>query len=465
MNLSSYSVSNSGRDSSALQFWYGRNVTRYISNFFLTLLVIAYALLWLNKHDTQWAFSAAIFTGVCLFCLMISGLKWGRILLTGARVFHQLQTPVTLWQKWQRAILIRATLPLLILFFGIKLLELDHQDLLPTSALLAVASLSLSLGFSLSLALNNYLNKWCYLLFLAFSLYIIYLCGSKNIQHDLMTAWHLHLPILLLWPILIVSTLMHWSKPPSNKGKTFFLQLKELALISHLRHFYLRHTALGSAHSQPQKVGLRTSDKVLKAMGLFWFILLSPMLIVDWQASVSLPHLLSIAAFAVFSSSYIVVKDLHWRFLLLPGHFQQGRIATHLLFSSLVYHGCWALMLLLALYGLKMLLTTSMPLDHTASISLFSIALLALELLSAFCVGLLIRGSEKPSRTIFYLFLICLMVAAGIASYFYLHKQNPAKAAVFTMNTAYVLTVITIGVGALIYANQRWTRERLLKFL
>jgi hypothetical protein len=274
-----------------------------------------------------------------------------------------------------------------------------------------------------------------------------------------------HLPAMLAWPILALGTLLCWEKPPIQKGKTLFLRVKELGLISNLRHFYLRFTSLGSINAREKKDTLATSDKIMKNMGLFWFLFISSMLVVDWQAPVTLPHLLFLVMIAAFSGSYIVVKDLHWRFFLLPKNFQQGRIANHLLVSSVMYYGCWAIVLFFLLLALKMFFSTPMTLNRTESVSLSSIAILVIELTSAFCIGLAIRGSKKPGRSFFYLFLACLLVTSIAGIYFYIQQRDPLKTAIFTMNTTYVLCVIGIGIVALIYANKLWTRERLLAYL
>lgn len=175
-------------------FTYSRSVSNYLVNLFLILLAAAYAILLLNKNDKQWSFYATIFAGVCLFSLMIGGLKWGRVLLTGARVLHRTQTPIRLWQAWQRAILTRASLLLILVFFAISILELSHQDLFPTTALLAMVSLSLALGSSLSLAFNNYLNKRCYLLLLAVASYLVYVVLDSGITQWIEASWEWHFP-------------------------------------------------------------------------------------------------------------------------------------------------------------------------------------------------------------------------------------------------------------------------------
>lgn len=449
----------------ALAFTYSRSATSYVTNFFLSLLVIVYSLFLLNRNDTQWSFYATIFASVCLISLMIGGLKWGRVLLVGARVFKHMQTPVRLWQAWQRAILMRTGLLLIVVFCATTTLELSHQSLFPTTALLGMVSLSLAGGFCLPLIFNNYLNKRCYCLLFGFASFLTYIIFFMGISQWINASWAWHLIAILAWPILAIGVLLYWKKPPVQKGKALFLQVKEFGIISDLRHFYFRFTNLGSINARQKKDALAASDKLLKNMGLFWFLFISPMLVVDWQAAVTLPHLIFLLMIAAFSSSYIVVKDLHWRFLLLPKHFQQGRIAYHLLVSSVMYYSFWALILFLLLYGLKISIATPLTYQRTASPSLFSIATLIIELLSAFCVGLLIRGSKKPGRSFFYLFLTCLVTAAGIASYFYLHKQDPIKTALFSMDLSYLSGVVVIGICALIYANQLWTRERVLAYL
>nr|WP_315484646.1 hypothetical protein [uncultured Undibacterium sp.] len=455
----------SNSDKPRFSFTYSRSLSSYLANLFLTSLAAVYAILLLNKNDRQWSFYATIFASVCLFSLMIGGLKWGRVLLTGARVFHHLQTPTRLWQAWQRAILTRASLILIIVFFTVTTLELSHQNLFPTTALLAMASLSLAVGFSLSLAFNNFLNKRCYLLLIAVASYVAYVVLGSGITQWIEASWAWHLPVILTWPVLVLGALLYWEQPPENKGKALSLQLKELGFISKLRHFHYRFTDLGSLRVRQKKYRLTTPDRIFKSAGLIWFLLFSSNFLVEWRASVTLVHLILLVAFAAFSSSYIVVKDLHWRFVLLPNNFQQGRIANHLLRSSVTYYGSWALILFVILYGATMFFEMPTTLHRTTYTSLASIATLVVELVSAFCIGLVIRGSKKPERSLFYLFMTCLVMAAAVISYFYLQQMNPLKAAIFTMNANYVVGVLTIGVCALIYANKLWTRERLLRFL
>lgn len=449
----------------ALTFSYSRSLTGYMTNFFLTLLVIFYCLLLLNKDDKQWSFYATSFAYLCFFSLMLAGLKWGRVLLTGARVFHHIQTPVSLWQSWQRSILTRASLLQVIVFCAIHAFGLIHQNLFSTSALLAVASLSLASGFSLSLIFNNYLNKQCYLLLFGLASYLAYVSFSIGAEQWINASWEWHIPAILMWPSLAIGTRLYWQKPPVKKGKALLLKLKEFGLISDLRHFYCRFTDLGSVAAGQKKDSPAPADKIFKNMGLVWIPLFSMTFIVDWQASVTLPHLFFLIVFAAFSSSYIMVKDSHWRFALRPKGFQRGRIATHLLISSAIYYGLWVLILFLLFQAAKMFVITPLTLNHTTSISWFSVGSLIIELGSAFCLGLLIRGSEKPARTFFYLFLMCLVMATSITTYFYLHKQNPLKAAVFNMDLNYLCGIVVIGIAALIYANKLWTRERLLAYL
>lgn len=445
-------------ESKTLKFWYTGSYTGYISIFFLTLLAIVYSIILLNKDGKHWLFYASVFTGVCLFSLMVSGLKWGRIMLSGARVFYHMQTPVSLWHGWQRAILTRTSLGLIILLCVLATLELNHKDLLPTSALLAMASLALAGGFSLPMVFNHYLNKRCYLLFFAFAACLTYITFHMGAKQWINASIEWHLPAILAWPILAVCTLLYWEKPPVQKGKTLFLRLRELGLISNLRHFYLRFTSLGSINAREKKGRLAI-------LSLFWFLPISSKLVVDWQAPVTLPHLLFLVIIAAFSSPYIVVKDLHWRFFLLPKNFQNARIANHFLISSVMYYGCWAILISLTLLGSKMFFSTPMALNDMASVSFLSIAILVIELISAFCIGLLIRGSKNPGRSFFYLFIAWLLATSVAALYFYVQQRNPITTAIFTMNTTYVLCVIVIGVGALIYANKLWTRERLLAYL
>lgn len=446
-------------ESDRLQFWYTGRYTGYISNFFLGLLAIAYGIILLNKDDKYWSLNATVFTAVSLFSLMVNGLKWGRIMLSGAQVFGHTQTPVRLWQRWQRRILARTTSGLVVLVCAVTLLKLRHQELFPASALLAMASLALAGGFSLPMVFSRYLNKRCYLLLLTFAAYTAYSIFHTGISQWINASVAWHLPAVFAWPLLAACTLAYWKTPPAQKGKALFTRFKESALISHFRHFCTRFTRLGAVSAR-EKAG-----RTMKIPGLFGLLPVSYFLVVDWQAPVTLPHLLFLVMFAALSSAYIVVKDLHWRFFLLPNRFQPGRIASHFLISSGMYYGSWVLLFFLLAAGTGILVSTPTVLKATVSASIPGITILAIELISAFCIGLLIRGSKKPARSCFYLLMTCLLASAFVSLYLYVQQRSPIHAAIFTMNTTYVLCVIATGLAALICANKLWTRERLQAYL
>lgn len=90
---------------------------------------------------------------------------------------------------------------------------------------------------------------------------------------------------------------------------------------------------------------------------------------------------------------------------------------------------------------------------------------LAIELLAAYCIGILIRGCRNPSRIIFYLFLSSLLFAALIGMAFFLQNRNPMSAGLFELGFAYLFGVICLGLAALGFANKLWTRKHLLAHL
>lgn len=452
-----------------MQLSFERDYTSYISNFFLSAHVVIFCILLLNKDDKGWVLYTTIFTYLCLFSLMIGGIKWGRSLLSGARIFHQMQTPVCLWHRWQQAILKRASLHFFVLFCTISLLELSHESLFSTSALLALISFSVTLGFYLPLLLNKYLNKPSYFLLIIVTLYLTYIATNIGLKKYLEETWLWHLPVILLWPLLVASILLFWDKPPTPKSTSLLLQLKNLRLIDAIYQFHQRFTNLDLVSARQKAGRLPVSDKVLKTIGLMWFLFFSQMLVVEWNAPVTLPHLIFLVAISAFSSSYIVVKDLHWRYLLLPKKFRPGRIANHLLMSNLMYYGYWALLLLITVQVCKAVLFGQVTSNHvvpsTTPIVISNIAIFIIELITAFCIGLAIRASKKPARNFFYLFLLSLFIAACATTMFYFQKQDPIKAAVFTMNTAYVSGLVIMCSSALFIGNKLWTRERLLAFV
>lgn len=92
-------------------------------------------------------------------------------------------------------------------------------------------------------------------------------------------------------------------------------------------------------------------------------------------------------------------------------------------------------------------------------------AIFVIELIMCLCIAIAVRGSQHPRRVFFYLFNFGLLASAlyGLIAFF--QRKNPLTAQITTMNTTFLIVVISIAAFALIWANKLWTQERLLPYL
>lgn len=434
----------------------------YFSKFWLTLLLIIFGILLFNQTQPSWAWYARFFSFTCLISLLLVGHQLGYSMISGARVFSAMQTPGILWRTWRLKLIKRASIWSAIALGAISLLELSHQALFSNLTLLTLISVSMSVGFVLPLLLNRYLNTYLNGLSIGLALYLLLLEESLFTNDFNLFSWW-SLPLCLMWPLIAFFTLHFWKNAPAPRGIAFHQQIKNLKVFQILKHFYLSFTSIDRHHAAIRSKTIPKAGLATKAMGLVFIGIFTPTMLLKWGQGISLLHCSFLIFVAIISSSHIMGKDLHWRYLLRPHTLSEGRIATHLLLSSLVYYAIWSCILFFAVFSVKLLLTQKLTMPDVSS--MFNFAMLLIQLMSAFCIGLVIRGSRNPSRVIFYIFLSSVLFTALISTYLYLQKQAPLSSTLFNMGFTYLFIMLMMASVAMIYANKQWTRTHLLKHL
>jgi hypothetical protein len=403
-----------------------------------------------------------LFIAASLMSLFVAGYRCGCGMLAGAKVFATLQTPSSLWQAWQSTLIKRASLWSCLLLISVSLIKIRHSISFSTLDLLALTSLSISLGFIIPLFLNRYFNTMLNSLIIATIIGLISLREILQTSDSENVLW-LKGSLCLAWPIIAFSLYYHWKKAPLSKGISFHQEIKNLNIVQVIKHFYLSFYSLNIRKPSSKSGTLPSIDWGIKILGLICVFILARGMTIAWGQGVSLPHCLAFILFAIVSSTHLMGRNLHWRHLLRPGSLREGSIATHLLKSSVIYHLIWIGVVLMIVIIFNMLFAREFTLPTFSS--LVAGVTLAIELLAAYCIGILIRGCRNPSRIIFYLFLSSLLFAALIGMAFFVQNRNPMSAGLFELGFAYLFGVICLGLAALGFANKLWTRKHLLAHL
>ncbi len=160
---------------------------------------------------------------------------------------------------------------------------------------------------------------------------------------------------------------------------------------------------------------------------------------------------------SLVTASGLVARDVHWRSFLIPGGLQRGRIASHILVSTLAVQYSFALAIA-AVYGVFMNFLYGMTWE-TIGPQLLHAATLPLELLFAGCLALVLRTMP-----------VNLWIGAPVGVlmlsfvFFALAKHSWSLQSYVTISLpVFVLTMLVASAALLVLANRRWTNNRLFQ--
>ncbi len=447
---------------------YQSNVGKAIARIWLAFLALFYLLILFSETGASWSFYAGMYFVVGSISLLFAGLLWSRKILQAATWFHAASTPHKLWRAWLRGLVQRAWLYLIVFSVSMNLLEATHHAISNWSAVWAISALCLSGTFLLSLFFAGHAPR---ALILTLISGLIWYCVETDITSTGKWAqqlWYTHLPFFLIWICISFTFIFLWTSPPApRQSNTRIPAVSKSAAVLRVKHqllFYRRYTSLDAQHKQAMDSrSINYSNRLLHFTALFWFCGAIPSLTTGWGDKISLMHLLFLGISTAVVSTYLVGKDLHWRFLLIPKGLRQGSIGKHILLSTLSYYAkflliivCMAVLVYLGFTG-----TLPAPKDWISD----KTAIFVIELIMCLCIAIAVRGSQHPRRVFFYLFNFCLLASALYALLAFFQRKNPLTAQITTMNTTFLIVVISVSAFALICANKLWTQERLLPYL
>lgn len=447
---------------------YQSTLSKTIGAIWLAFFLLFYGLVLFSETGSSWSFYARAYASLAGLSLLFAGFLWSRKILQAATWFHATSTPHRLWRAWLRGLMLRAWLYWIAYALSMNLLEATHQALSHWSAVWAYSALALSGAFLLNLFTTGHAPR-----VLTFCLMggLIFLGIESDIGAFTYWAsqlWYTHLPFVLAWMSISFALIFLWTSPPAPPSSTaLFPAIANSQLLLRLNNqfrFYRRYSSLdGQSKRQLESRSIQYSNRLLHFTALFWFSGTIPALSVDWGGKISLSHLLFLGVSSAILSTYLVGKDLHWRFLLIPNGLRQGSIGSHLLLSTLSYYAKFLLIIVSLAIVLHVGITGRLP-AATDWISSKTTLFFA-ELIMCLCIAIAVRGCQHPRRVFFYLFNLSLLASALYALFAFFQHKNALTATITTMNLPFLVSIISLALVALIYANKQWTTARLIPYL
>jgi hypothetical protein len=171
-------------------------------------------------------------------------------------------------------------------------------------------------------------------------------------------------------------------------------------------------------------------------------------------------RLLGLYVVCLITASTLLVRDLHWRSLLLPGGMRRKRLGTHI-FASTMGLQLMALPLVALIYFAATVALGTPARDALQHIA--GTAVLPFEFALTTALAVVLRATDKPLIAIvgigpFVIGIAYTLLARGVAgSPFMLTDLQ------WTIGPVYVLVLVTCTVLLLWVANRMWTVEKLLR--
>lgn len=386
---------------------------------------------------------------VQLFAIVLQGQALGR----SVRVLQAQRAPAAFWQAWLRQWLLSVTRYWALLSIAVALLMLapaSSQHWLTAPALL---SLLLCCCVSAALARAGLLpRRMGIALEVSLLALVLLLAATNQLMHSLhrfaaMPAWLLA-ACALSWPVT-ACWIMHARadalRTVSGEQSNVLRRARDAITRWAGRFQPLRDR---SFNDSGQPTNRRTLLMVAIIQNFIFFAQLMP---VQWGEQATSMRLSRLAFICLMCSNALLVRDLHWRALLLPGGTQLRRLGTRIVLSTMLFQAP----LILTFAAGSVLMSPPQTWDLA---TLASVAVPLLELVC--CTTLMTLVRAFPRR----LHIGATMVLAVPMMYFALwsmFKQDLPQL-VWQIGPAYVLLLAAMTCAALLAANHRWTPERLL---
>ena len=443
------------------------NVITSVLNFFLyTGIGIAVLLIMIIRVILQRTMDAdlgMIFTGLFCVVLAIRVLIAIAHLASVSRVLQHQITPKNLWQaslKCECQTLLRDYLVAaitLIVYFLIAA---------PTSLIFSLMLMSLSCALSVmfGLANNGFLNlKWQRIILFLYGLAIITLLASHtttivfNSLHQFSNALLLVIaalmPAMLVWQIkrpvdrLLVNVSTTKTSPPG--------------LLERIRREVKRYTLIQTKMNQSSNF-VFNNFLLGPFLSVYVPISLSKPLhaILSGETGVGCSRLFLMFVLTVMMSNQLMVRDVHWRYLLIPGGLERKNLASNILFSTLRVQ-C-TVYLFLACLALTIGFLIAPQWTHEALLDVPRYWRIPFEWIAMLTLAISVSLMKKWFRIAF------LIMLSAVFIYWLIHLptfSNKQEWVLFPANYIYIAGLMLFSFCTMRINNRQWTARLLFEKL
>lgn len=187
----------------------------------------------------------------------------------------------------------------------------------------------------------------------------------------------------------------------------------------------------------------------------YGFLFYDSLMLLRWGHQPDLNHLLSLILLCLIMSQTLIARDLHWRWLLAPGAWRSGRIASEIGATTVkVYYSALVAAVLADVLWTRLVNgADALEVIETAA----SHVLVLAEVSFAVSVGLVLR--VLPRRVVVDSAIFIAIVAAWIYSRV-IGKETLWKAP--SAGVLYALALVVSAYLILRLADRLWTKEKLM---
>lgn len=405
-------------------------------------------------------------------CIVIAIVTTRRIeaLYDARRVLIAHRTPPALWQVWARETLTRITGYWAVICTGLLV-----QMALPGSATFwltgpAVVSLVMCATVQRVRARNGIAAQaWKWAIDITGAALVF--CAISGPRFAALGDWISALPAAALlacflsWPAMAYLLLRQWSTTPVDDHRIARkpAATKTSVITAFFKHYSILRwsDSISDANLHGQKTLV---TRVLNTLGgeIFFYIMLLQILPARWGDSMSPLRLIGLYVVCLITASSLMVRDLHWRSLLLPGGMRRKRLGTHIFASTL---GLQLLALpLVALIYFAATVALGTP-ARDALLHIAGAAVLPFEFALTTALAVVLRATDKPRIAIAGLGPFVIGIAYTLLARRMAGSPFLLMGLQWTIGPVYVLVLATCTVLLLWVANRMWTVEKLFRQL
>ncbi|MFZ6692993.1 hypothetical protein [Undibacterium sp. SXout20W] len=255
-----------------------------------------------------------------------------------ARVLRSKQIPQRIWQECVQGILFEllrhTTIASCILGTAFLFPYSPWSFAMPAVLIAIVNSLVLVIalmhyGFFLT-KMSTWINS-------AILIFIILISSDGHVRSFVeqlnLLSTNVLIGLALIWPILLIFLQKQLNRRIPVCKEVIIIKLWK-SLQKHLKRYSAIKNVVGTQYKKGTIVSLSSMMSGLLLFGLFL-----PNIFNEVSAQDKTPfHIFLLFIYSLVLTNFLIVKDIQWRYFLIPGKVQQRKLANNILFSSIEIH-------------------------------------------------------------------------------------------------------------------------------